>query len=75
MAGEDKGGKCDRTVENVQKSLHRMMKRLNRIKKTYNVDFYFFAKYRRFFKYTISPDFRPIACEIVSSIAPLKTPY
>ena len=75
MAGEDKEGKRDRTRENVQKSLNRVMKRLDRIKKTYSVDFYFCAKYRRFFEYTTSPDFRPTAREIVSSVAPPKTPY
>ena len=65
-----RGQKRDRTRENVQKSLRRIMRRLDRIRKAHDVDFYFCAKYRKFYVYTSSPHFRPSAKEIVGSSPP-----
>ncbi|KAJ9130683.1 hypothetical protein NKR23_g12091 [Pleurostoma richardsiae] len=66
----DKTRKRSRTRENVQKSLRRMMKRIDRMKKTYGVEFYFCAKYYKFYEYMSSPYFRPTAREINENYPP-----
>lgn len=47
------------------------MKRIDRIKKTYGVEFYFCAKYYKFYEYMSSPHFRPTAREIVCTFPDL----
>ena len=66
----ESGQKRDRTKENVQRSLRRIMRRLDRIRKAHGVDFYFCARYRKFYEYMSSPHFRPSAREIVGSSPP-----
>lgn len=50
------------------------MRRLDRIRKAYGVDFYFCAKYRKFYEYMSSPHFRPSPREIVGSSPPFHGP-
>jgi hypothetical protein len=50
------------------------MRRLDRIRKAHGVDFYFCAKYRKFYEYMSSPHFRPSAREIVRSSPPSTDP-
>jgi hypothetical protein len=46
------------------------MGRLDRIRKAHGVEFYFCAKYRKFYEYMSSPHFKPSAREIVGSSPP-----
>ncbi|KAJ9129812.1 hypothetical protein NKR23_g12453, partial [Pleurostoma richardsiae] len=46
------------------------MKRIDRIKKTYGVEFYFCTKYYKFYEYISSPYFRPTAREINENYPP-----
>ncbi|KAJ9129720.1 hypothetical protein NKR23_g12475 [Pleurostoma richardsiae] len=46
------------------------MKRIDWMKKTYGVEFYFCAKYYKFYEYMSSPYFRPTAREINENYPP-----
>lgn len=60
--------KRDRTAETVTRKLNNIIKRLNKIQATHDVEIHFCARYHRYFQYNSSPLFRPTKFHVVRDI-------